>query len=113
MPTYDYACPACGGFDALRPYAQRDEPATCPDCGTPSPRVLAAMPRLACLPETMRRAMQINERAAHEPQSSAGYTRLAHPAGCGCCAPGRARATRRLPDGSKAIVGRRPWMISH
>ncbi len=35
MPTYDYACPSCGGFDALRAFAQRDEPAACPDCATP------------------------------------------------------------------------------
>ena len=26
MPTYDYACGHCGGFEALRPSGLRDEP---------------------------------------------------------------------------------------
>ncbi len=30
MPTYDYACPACGGFEALRSLSQRDEPLPLP-----------------------------------------------------------------------------------
>ena len=42
MPTYDYDCPDCGGFDALRSLAQRNEPAACPDCGTRAPRVFVA-----------------------------------------------------------------------
>jgi putative FmdB family regulatory protein len=113
MPTYDYACPDCGGFDALRSFAQRDEPATCPDCGTPSPRVFAAMPRLACLSGDTRIAMEINERARYEPKSSNDYVRLRHPAGCGCCSPGKSSATRSTPDGMKTFVNKRPWMISH
>jgi putative FmdB family regulatory protein len=28
MPTYDYACGRCGGFDALRRVSQRDERAS-------------------------------------------------------------------------------------
>ena len=39
MPTYDYACPSCGGFDAFRSLSERNEPAACPDCGTASVRV--------------------------------------------------------------------------
>ena len=30
MPTYDYECRDCGGFDALRSLAQRNEPAAEP-----------------------------------------------------------------------------------
>ncbi|WP_439520995.1 FmdB family zinc ribbon protein, partial [Hydrogenophaga sp.] len=26
MPTYDYDCPSCGGFDAFRPLSERNEP---------------------------------------------------------------------------------------
>ena len=40
MPTYDYACPDCGGFDAFRSLADRNEPAACPDCGSASPGCL-------------------------------------------------------------------------
>ena len=43
MPTYDYACAGCGGFDAIRVLAQRDEPALCPDCGAASPRDYARL----------------------------------------------------------------------
>lgn len=113
MPTYDYACPACGGFEALRTLSQRDEPAACPDCGTASPRVLSAAPRLAWLDVTTRRAMDVNERARHEPQSSRDYQRLRHPAGCGCCSPGRRSATVTAANGNKTFPSKRPWMISH
>jgi len=113
MPTYDYACPGCGGFDALRSFAQRDEPAACPDCTTPSPRVFAAMPRLACLSSETRRAMETNERARHEPKSSGSYPLMRHPAGCGCCSTGKSRATVTAANGAKAFPSKRPWMISH
>lgn len=114
MPTYDYACTSCGGFDALRPYGQRDEPAACPDCAAPSPRVFAAMPRLACVSTETRRAMDLNERARHEPQTSGNYARMRHPAGCGCCSPGTRRtATVTAANGAKAFPTKRPWMISH
>ena len=114
MPTYDYECRDCGGFDALRSLAQRNEPAACPDCGAASPRVFASAPRLGLLEEGTRRAMDVNERARHEPRSSRDYQRLKHPAGCGCCSTGRARkATLTAPDGAKSFPGKRPWMISH
>ena len=113
MPSYDYACPACGGFDALRTFVQRDEPAACPDCATLSPRVFAAMPRLACLSSETRRAMETNERARHEPKSSGNYQRMRHPAGCGCCSPGKRSSTVTAANGAKAFPSKRPWMISH
>lgn len=116
MPTYDYACPQCGGFEALRSVSQRDTPCACPDCGTVSPRVFVAAPRLACLNSELRFAHETNERARHAPRSSrdGDYTRLRHPAGCGCCSSGSKRsATVRAADGSKTFAGKRPWMISH
>lgn len=114
MPTYDYACPSCGGFDAYRLLSQRDEPAACPDCGTASPRVFASAPRLALLDGATRAAMDTNERARHEPRSSRDYQRLRHPAGCGCCSPGAKRAsTVTAPNGNKSFPTKRPWMISH
>ncbi|MDT7837952.1 FmdB family zinc ribbon protein [Aquabacterium sp. OR-4] len=113
MPTYDYACAECGGFDAFRSLAQRNDPASCPDCGTASPRVFASAPRLALLDSGVRNALATNERARHEPGSSKDYQRLRHPAGCGCCAPGRSKATVTAANGAKAFPGKRPWMISH
>ncbi|AVS65129.1 FmdB family transcriptional regulator [Paracidovorax avenae] len=121
MPTYDYHCADCGGFDALRSLAQRNEPAACPECGAPSPRVFASAPRLACLGPEQRRAHDTNERARHAPRSSrdaeaGSYGRLRHPAGCGCCSGGgggKRSATVTAPNGAKAFPSKRPWMISH
>ena len=119
MPTYDHDCPRCGGFEAFRALAQRNEPARCPACGTDSPRVFATAPRLACLDAGTRTAMDANERARHAPMSAQAYgeyRRLkAHPSGCGCCAtgPGSRNATVTAPNGNKTFPGKRPWMISH
>lgn len=113
MPTYDYLCPQCGPFDALRSMAERDVPAACPACTRPAARAWLAAPRLADMPADRRHAMATNERASHEPKRSGEYSRLRHPAGCSCCSTGRKSATARAPDGAKAFPGKRPWMISH
>jgi len=113
MPTYDYACTACGGFEALRTLARRDEPAHCPDCGTPSPRVFVAAPRLALMAADTRIAFATNERARHEPTRSKDYARLKHPAGCGCCSTAKRSTTLVGANGNKAFPSKRPWMISH
>ena len=70
MPTYDYACEGCGGFEAIRSLSVHNEPAACPGCGTPAPRVFATAPRLALLDGVTRTDLEINERARHEPRSS-------------------------------------------
>ena len=114
MPTYDYACSSCGGFEAIRHSSARDQPADCPDCGAASPRVFAAAPRLQLLEAGMRSAVELNERARHEPKRSGEYQRMRHPAGCGCCSPGARRsATVTAASGAKAFPSKRPWMISH
>lgn len=42
MPIYEYSCPPCQIlFERMRPMDAFDEPADCPDCGIPSPRVLS------------------------------------------------------------------------
>ncbi|MBC7732759.1 MAG: zinc ribbon domain-containing protein [Bacteriovorax sp.] len=113
MPTYDYACAGCGGFDAIRSLAQRNEPAACPDCGAAAARVFVTAPRLALMASSTRNAIATNERARHEPKSSRDYARLKHPAGCGCCSTGKRGATLTGANGNKAFPGKRPWMISH
>lgn len=42
MPTYTYACRGCGRFDLLRMVCDRDECASCPECGDVGTRVFAA-----------------------------------------------------------------------
>ena len=113
MPTYDYACPACGGFDAFRSLSQRNEGIACPACGAASARTMVSAPRLALIEGGTRLAMDTNERARHEPKRSGDYARLKHPSGCGCCSPGKRGATLTAPNGNKAFPSKRPWMISH
>lgn len=113
MPTYDYACAGCGGFDAFRAVALRDEPMPCPDCGEASPRVFACAPCLALMDDGRRNAIATNERARHEPRSSRDYAGLRHPSGCGCCGSKKSGATRTAANGAKAFPNKRPWMISH
>lgn len=118
MPTYDYACPDCGGFEAFRTLSLRNEPVDCPDCGTSSPRVFVSAPRLACLDSSTRSALDINERSRHAPMTSkeyGSYQRMRHPSGCGCCSPGSGKrsATVTGANGNKMFPTKRPWMISH
>lgn len=114
MPTYDYACADCGAFDAIRSISRRDEPATCPACGEPSPRVLVAAPQFACMDAGVRGAHETNERARHAPRSSReDYGRPRHPAGCGCCSTGKRSTAVTAPSGARAFPTKRPWMISH
>ena len=115
MPTYDYDCIACGGFEALRSIAARNDAVDCPHCGIASQRVLAGAARLAVMEATTRRAMDINERARHEPKRSAALVQ-GHPSGCSCCASGKGgkrNSSVTSPGGNKAFPTRRPWMISH
>ena len=114
MPTYDYACPACGPFEALRTVARRDEPGACPDCGTVAPRVLGGAPQLALMAAATRLAVATNERACHEPRRSRDVAAPhRHHAGCGCGGASRSGATARAPNGARSFPAKRPWMISH
>ncbi len=106
MPTYDYDCPQCGVFDALRAMSQRHQCAPCPHCGEAASRVIVAAPSLTSLSGDRRAAFATNERAAHEPKRSSS-----HGMSCACCSP------MALPKGGNANSSRaaagRPWMISH
>ncbi len=81
MPTYDYDCPQCGSFDALRSVSMRNQAAACPACGGPCARILSVAPSLALMEDGARRAMDTNERARHEPKRSGDYARLEAPGG--------------------------------
>ncbi|HEK1687179.1 TPA: zinc ribbon domain-containing protein [Pseudomonas putida] len=114
MPTYEYACPACGTFSMLRPIAQRHEPCQCPYCGMAAGGLQVSAPALATLSASQRQAIATNERSAHAPQTVAEYQQRRHPAGCGCCSPSKAvEPTKANPLGLKSKTGPRPWMISH
>ena len=57
MPTYDYECPDCGGFEAIRSMSARNEPADCPHCGKAAPRVMVASFGLSYMESTTLKAM--------------------------------------------------------
>jgi putative FmdB family regulatory protein len=113
MPTYDYDCKECGGFEAIRSISLRNEPAACPDCGFPAARVMVSSAGLAYLDGTTLRAMDANERSRHEPKSSKNYVSHKHPAGCGCCSSSKKTTTVTGKNGNKMFPSKRPWMISH
>lgn len=103
MPVYDYLCPYCGPFTEIVPMARFAEDMACPECTEPAPRALLAAPHFRGMDGSRFAAHEVNERAAHAPQSSARTGR--HPAGCGCC--------RKSTGAAKTFPGTRPWMISH
>ncbi|WP_394790553.1 FmdB family zinc ribbon protein [Rhodoferax sp.] len=76
MPTYDYACTACGSFEAFRSLSQRNEPLNCPGCGLAAARVLT----LSSSSAEPRRAA-----SAHAQSVETNYKRLSHRSGCACC----------------------------
>ena len=67
MPLYEYACQACGVFDAWRAMADWKQPVACPECGVPAPRDLA-QPVLG-MDWQRKKAHSINERSANEPRT--------------------------------------------
>ena len=108
MPTYEYDCPRCGPFEAVRPMAEVQAPHPCAGCGDPAPRVLLSAPRLSGMDAGRRDAFAANERSAHAPKRSGG----AHPSSCGCCKPrGRGLSAEAVPAQSSPAA--RPWMIGH
>jgi putative FmdB family regulatory protein len=47
MPLYEYRCTDCGAMTQyLRPVAQRNDPAFCPDCGAVAKRIISKLQRL-------------------------------------------------------------------
>jgi putative FmdB family regulatory protein len=67
MPTYDYDCPQCGSFDALRSVSMRNQAAACPSCGGLSARILSVAPSLALMEDGARRAMATRLSPANAP----------------------------------------------
>ncbi|MBC8130351.1 MAG: zinc ribbon domain-containing protein [Rhizobiaceae bacterium] len=107
MPFYDYACDDCGPFTRLRPMAEAAAPCDCPDCLSPSRRVMRTAPAVALMDGGRRKAFATNEKSASSPKVAS----KGHGSGCGCCqSPSAASST---PQAAKGFPSKRPWMISH
>jgi putative FmdB family regulatory protein len=66
VPIYAFTCQGCGPFDLTRPMAEAGEPARCPSCGAEARRVFTP-PGLELLARPVRRALDKEEKSAHEP----------------------------------------------
>lgn len=66
MPTYQFTCAACGPFELVRPMAEAGAPARCPSCGATARRVFTP-PGIALLAAPLRRALDQEDKSAHEP----------------------------------------------
>ncbi|MET0950802.1 MAG: FmdB family zinc ribbon protein [Pseudomonas sp.] len=115
MPMYEFDCPCCGDFTALKPMAESGLPCACPQCGESSMRVILSAPGLSSVSGNKRRAIETNERSANAPKTVAEYQESKrHPSGCGCCAPSKTvLPTKANPHALKGKTAGRPWMISH
>jgi putative FmdB family regulatory protein len=67
MPVYAFTCQWCGAFELVRPMAEAAAPALCPTCGSRARRLFTP-PGLALMARPMRRALEIQEKSAHEPE---------------------------------------------
>lgn len=68
MPSYQYACIACGPFALWRAMADWDKPSDCPACGAPAPRLAAAPHVRGGRTALHYKVEERNERSAFEPK---------------------------------------------
>lgn len=83
MPEYDYGCPRCGIFSAVRPMTQYAEPFECPECGQMAPRVQLSAPAIGGIATGYR-----EQKGNSSPEGRFAAT-AGHGAGCRCCFGGR------------------------
>jgi putative FmdB family regulatory protein len=92
MAAYDFSCQRCGDFEARRPMAEAEQPASCPRCGEPGRRVFG-VPLVRRSTQLAREALGREERSRHEPR------RAGRPSG--------------MPLPHAHDTPRQPWTISH
>lgn len=116
MPLYDYKCKSHGVFQELATITEFQSPKPCPLCNVLSARVIRLPPALSGMAPERRRAMEANEKAAHEPVVSTRELRMEehrHGKGCGCGDTKRQSNLIYTAQGEKMFPSMRPWMISH
>jgi putative FmdB family regulatory protein len=67
MPVYAFSCEHCGPFEVRRPLREATEPAHCPACEELGRRIYTP-PGLVRTPAPVRRARDLEEKSAHEPE---------------------------------------------
>jgi putative FmdB family regulatory protein len=66
MPIYAFTCAGCGEFEVARPAADAAAGAHCPVCGAGARRLFTP-PGISLLARPTRRALEVEEKSAHEP----------------------------------------------
>lgn len=94
MPLYEYECQTCGVFAGMASLARYQEPAVCPQCCLPAPRIMSA-PALRRLSQQIAAALDRDHKSRCAPEVMAGATPHRH--GRAACVAGTGR----------------PWMIGH
>ncbi|WP_035988072.1 zinc ribbon domain-containing protein [Leptolyngbya sp. KIOST-1] len=122
MPLYDYKCRDHGLFQELAMVSDSAQPQPCPQCDSPSARVIVLTPALLGLDPAQREARERSDRSRHEPlfstpeQRAEAQERHQHRHGPGCgCGDGAVSQPQVFytADGKKWFPSARPWMISH
>jgi putative FmdB family regulatory protein len=70
VALYAFDCADCGPFELVRPMAEAGSPGPCPRCGAAARRVFTP-PAVALLARPVRRALDREEKSAHEPDVAA------------------------------------------
>jgi putative FmdB family regulatory protein len=91
MPVYAFTCAGCGAFEVTRPMSDAGLPERCPDCRAEARRVFSP-PGVALLARPVRRALDREEKSAHEPDVATQ------------------KRGRPLPHAHGAAP---PWVLSH
>lgn len=113
MPVYDFNCGECGDFRELRSMAERNKPATCPDCKNSARRLILA-PRLSLMNPSLRKAHGVNEKSRHEPNIRESHS---CGSGCGCGSSSKIRKNSVKETKFGKLQSQkptaRPWMLGH
>jgi len=121
MPLYEYQCPECGKFSAIRKISESGLPAICENCGNSSSRVISA-PHFSILGQAQRLAHERNEKSANEPKAMRRSS-------CGCSGAHSCHFKTEKPGSQPDQAGKsdkqatafkmqtkktaRPWMLGH
>lgn len=73
MPFYVFSCGACGPFEVRQSASRVGEPVRCPACEGPGKRVFTP-PGVRLVAKPLRRALDREEKSAHEPIVSSERT---------------------------------------
>ncbi|HEY6530324.1 MAG TPA: zinc ribbon domain-containing protein [Cellvibrionaceae bacterium] len=115
MPVYEYKCAQHGLFFELATMDEAHKPCACPTCSAMAPRVIMINPAFLDMPQSIKQAHAVNEKAQHVPEHSTKARREddhQHKKGCGCQNK-KSRTLLYTAQGEKMFPSARPWMISH